>query len=64
MAQIPDRLRLDNAANIYPASMSKEYSSLYRMLVTMAENIDVTLLQEALTTGRYRYPAERSGNGI
>ena len=27
---IPAKLRLDNAANIYPASMSKYYSSLYR----------------------------------
>ena len=59
IASIPARLKLDNAANIYPASMSKEYSSLYRMLVTMAENIDVTLLQEALTTAAERIPTFR-----
>ena len=59
IASIPARLRLDNAANIYPASMSKEYCSLYRMLVTMAENIDVTLLQEALTTVAERIPTFR-----
>jgi len=59
IASIPARLRLDNAANIYPASMSKEYSSLYRMLVTMSENIDVTLLQEALTCVAERIPTFR-----
>ena len=59
IASIPARLRLDNAANIYPASMSKEYCSLYRMLVTMVENIDVTTLQEALTTVAERIPTFR-----
>ena len=59
IASIPARLRLDNAANIYPASMSKEYCSLYRMLVTMVENIDVTILQEALTTVAERIPTFR-----
>ena len=59
IASIPARLRLDNAANIYPASMSKEYCSLYRMLVTMTENIDVMLLQEALTTVAERIPTFR-----
>ena len=59
LASIPARLRLDNAANIYPASMSKEYCSLYRMLVTMTENIDVTILQEALTTVAERIPTFR-----
>jgi NRPS condensation-like uncharacterized protein len=59
IASIPARLKLDNAANIYPASMSKEYSSLYRMLVTTAENIDVTLLQKALTTVAERIPTFR-----
>ena len=59
IASIPARLRLDNAANIYPASMSKEYCSLYRMMVTIKENIDVTILQEALTTVAERIPTFR-----
>ena len=59
IASIPARLRLDNAANIYPASMSKEYCSLYRILITMAENIDVTTLQTALTTVAERIPTFR-----
>ena len=59
IASIPTRLRLDNAANIYPASMSKEYCSLYRIVITMTENIDVTLLQAALETVAERIPTFR-----
>lgn len=59
IASIPTRLKLDNAANIYPASMSKEYCSLYRMKVTMTEPIDEVLLQEALVTVAERIPTFR-----
>ena len=59
IASIPARLRLDNAANIYPASMSKQYSSLYRMKVTLKEVVDVTLLQEALLRVSERIPTFR-----
>ena len=59
IASIPARLRLDNAANIYPASMSKEYCSLYRLLITMTENIDVIILQAALTKVAERIPTFR-----
>ena len=48
IASIPAILRLDNAANIYPASMSKHYSSLYRMKVTLTEPVDSIILQVAL----------------
>lgn len=58
-ASIPERLRLDNAANIYPASMSKHYCSLYRMRVTMTEEIDKKLLQEALLAASERIPTFR-----
>ena len=53
---IPEKLRLDNAANIYPASMSKHYSSLYRMSVTLTEAVDEKILQEALVTVSERIP--------
>lgn len=59
IASIPARLKLDNAANIYPASMSKNYCSLYRMQITMIENIDVTFLQEALEIVSFRLPIFR-----
>ena len=58
-ASIPATLRLDNAANIYPASMSKHYSSLYRMKVTLADSIDLIILQEALLAVSERIPTFR-----
>ena len=59
IASIPVSLRLDNAANIYPASMSKHYSSLYRMKVTLCEPVDKTLLQAALLRVSERIPTFR-----
>jgi len=59
IASIPAILRLDNAANIYPASMSKHYSSLYRMKVTLTEPIDSIILQEALVCVSERIPTFR-----
>ena len=59
IASIPARLRLDNAANIYPASMSKHYSSLYRMKVSLLDPVDPTILQEALELVSERIPTFR-----
>lgn len=56
---IPEKLRLDNAANIYPASMSKHYSSLYRMKVTLTETIDKEILAKALELVSERIPTFR-----
>ncbi len=58
-ASIPEKLRLDNAANIYPASMSKHYCSLYRMKVTLTEDIDKDILQHALLKTSERIPTFR-----
>lgn len=58
---IPAKLRLDNAANIYPASMSKQYSSLYRMSLTMSEPVDTDILQKALERASRRIPTFRCG---
>ena len=57
--QIPARMRVDNAANIYPASLSKHYASLYRMSVTLTEPVDIVLLQQALVTVSERIPTFR-----
>ena len=57
--QIPARMRIDNAANIYPASLSKHYASLYRMSVTLTEPVDTVLLQHALETVSERIPTFR-----
>ena len=56
---IPARMRIDNAANIYPASLSKHYASLYRMSVTLSEPVDLTCLQQALVTVSERIPTFR-----
>ena len=59
IASIPARLKLDNAANIYPASMSKHYSSLYRMKLSLTDPVDPTILQEALLSVSQRIPTFR-----
>ena len=56
---IPARMRIDNAANIYPASLSKSYASLYRMSVTLAEPVDLAVLQQALLSVSERIPTFR-----
>ncbi len=56
---IPAKLRLDNAANIYPASMSKYYSSLYRMSMTLTDPVDTDILQQALEQVSERIPTFR-----
>ena len=58
---IPARMRIDNAANIYPASLSRHYASLYRMSVTLTEPVDPTVLQQALITVSERIPTFRCG---
>ena len=57
--EIPARMRIDNAANIYPASLSKHYASLYRMSVTLTEPVDIAVLQQALVTVSGRIPTFR-----
>ena len=56
---IPARMRIDNAANIYPASLSRHYASLYRMSVTLTEPVDPSTLQQALVTVSERIPTFR-----
>ena len=58
---IPARMRIDNAANIYPASLSRHYASLYRMSVTLTEPVDTLVLQQALVTVSERIPTFRCG---
>ena len=58
---IPARMRIDNAANIYPASLRRNYASLYRMSVTLTEPVDPTILQQALVTVSERIPTFRCG---
>ncbi len=50
-------LRLDNAAKIYPAARRRDWSSLYRLSVTLKERIDVQTLQSALDVTVKRFPS-------
>ncbi len=49
--------RLDNAAKIYPASRTNTWSNLYRMSVTLKEDIDIPVLQKALDVTVKRFPS-------
>ena len=49
-------LRLDNASNIYPASLTKRYASIYRLSVTLADPVNVNILQQALVNTVKRIP--------
>ena len=40
--------RLDNTANIFPVVANRNYSSVYRISVTLKENVEPELLQRAL----------------
>ncbi len=41
-------LKLDNAATIYPSTLSKKYAAMFRMSVSLDEKIDVRILKKAL----------------
>lgn len=49
--------RLDNAAKIYPASRSNRWSNLFRLSVTLKEEVDVEILQKALDVTVWRFPS-------
>ena len=50
-------VRLDNAAKIYPAARRKNWSNLFRQSVTLTENVDVQVLQNALDVTVKRFPS-------
>ena len=50
-------MRLDNAAKIYPASRSENWSNVFRLSVSLKENVDVEVLQSALDVTVRRFPS-------
>ena len=50
-------LRLDNAAKIYPAARSQNWSNVFRLSVTLKEEVDVAVLQSALDVTVRRFPS-------
>lgn len=50
-------MRLDNAAKIYPAARKKNWSSIFRLSVTLNNKIDTTILKSALDVTIKRFPS-------
>ena len=50
-------MRLDNAAKIYPAARRENWSSLFRLSMTLTEEVDVQTLQSALDVTVRRFPS-------
>ncbi len=50
-------LKLDNAAKIYPAAMSRNWTAMFRLSATLKESIDPLILQQALSSTLKRIPS-------
>lgn len=50
-------MRLDNAAKIYPAARRRLWNCLFRLSVSLTEDIDKTVLQNALNVAIKRFPS-------
>ncbi len=50
-------LKLDNAAKLYPAVRTKNWSNIFRLSVTLNEKIDPVILQSALNITIKRFPS-------
>ena len=50
-------LKLDNAAKIYPAAQNRNWAHLFRLSATMADEVDVDILRDALTATVRRFPS-------
>ncbi len=54
--QVPEWLKLDNAAKIYPAVKSRKWTALYRLSVTLTDDVDEAVLAKALDSTVKRIP--------
>ena len=50
-------MRLDNAAKIYPAALRQNWSNVFRLSATLAEEVDTRVLQSALDVTVRRFPS-------
>lgn len=55
--EIPDWLKLDNTAIIFPFTMSKNYASMFRISVTLRDEINPIILEDALKITLKRIPS-------
>ncbi len=49
--------KLDNAANIYPPTHSKNWAAMFRLSATLNENIDIEILKTSLEHALVRFPS-------
>lgn len=50
-------MKLDNAAKIYPAARRSNWSNVFRLSMTLTEEVDVPVLQKALDVTVRRFPS-------
>lgn len=55
--KMPNWLKLDNAAIIYPSTLSKKYACMFRLTITLNEIIDKNILNKALLNVINRFPS-------
>lgn len=53
---LPNWIKLDNAATIYPSTMSRKYAAMFRVSVTLKDKVDKDILQCALNNIIDRFP--------
>lgn len=49
-------LKLDNAATIYPSTLSRKFAAMFRLTVTLKDDIDIDILSKALNNVIDRFP--------
>ena len=54
--QTPSWFKLDLSANVYPTLQRRNFSSVFRLSVTLTEDIDPVLLQKAVDQTMPRFP--------
>lgn len=50
-------LKLDNSAKIYPASLNRNWSNLFRLSATLEDDVDIKILKTALGVTVRRFPS-------
>ena len=54
---MPSWMKLDNAAKIYPAAMSRQWTAMFRLSMNLQDDVDPDLLQQAVDRTLPRFPA-------
>ena len=57
ISERPDWLKLDNAAKIYPAAMSRNWTALFRVSAELTEPVDPVVLEQAQRAALRRMPS-------